>query len=438
MQDENKLYSEEVEQNILGCMLVDADCVKLVKDIDVEDFYITLHRNIFESIKQLFENENPVDIISVKELLKIKKNITNPAILKYLVKITETVVTSASINYYITKLKNYSIRRNVVNRSQKIINQMYQINSDVEAEEIKKEAIQMLTDIKIGNYGSQNVDMVDVMAQTMEDIENKYNKRDDYKYHTGFFDLDKVTDGLHEQELTLIAARPGCGKTALALNIAENIANKGIYTYFVSLEMSEKQLGQRLIASKTEIDSHRIRSGWLQDEDFEKISKATMELTNLKMIIDSKSTTIQEIELKATMLKEKKNIGLIVIDYLQLLKSKNKNSIREQEVAEISRKLKLLSKDLNIPIIALCQLNRESLKRTRPTNADLRESGSLEQDADNIIFIYADDSAMIDSEGRPKKVIETELIISKQRNGPTGTVKVLFDKKTMTYRNIIR
>lgn len=193
-----------------------------------------------------------------------------------------------------------------------------------------------------------------------------------------------------------------------------------------------------MISSKADIDSHKLRSGWLSEDDFDKIGKASGELSELKMIVDDKSSTIQEIELKACELKEKRNIGLIIIDYLQLLKSKNKFGVREQEVAEISRKLKLLSKDLNIPIIALCQLNRESLKRTRPTNADLRESGSLEQDADNIIFIYVDDSALVDSEGRAKKVIETELIISKQRNGPTGTVKVLFDKKTMTYRNIIR
>lgn len=316
---------------------------------------------------------------------------------------------------------------------------MYEVSSDVEAEEIKKEAIQVLSDIKINSkIQDKDCDMVNVMAETIEDIDNKYQKRDDYKYHTGFFELDKATDGLHEQELTLIAGRPGLGKTALALNIAENISSKGIYTYFVSLEMSKKQLGNRMVSSKTGIDSHKLRSGWIDQNEFDAIGIASSELADLKMIVDDKSKTIQEIELKACQLKEKKNVGLIIIDYLQLLKSKNKFSIREQEVAEISRKLKLLSKDLNIPIIALCQLNRESLKKTRPTNADLRESGSLEQDADNIIFIYADDSAMVDSEGKAKKVIETELIISKQRNGPTGTVKVLFDKKTMTYRNIIR
>lgn len=181
--------------------------------------------------------------------------------------------------------------------------------------------------------------------------------------------------------------------------------------------MSKKQLGNRLISSRTNIDSHRIRSGWLNDEDFSNIATISSQLAELKMFIDTQSKTIQDIEIKAYELKEKQNIGLVIVDYLQLLKSKNKYNIREQEVAEISRKLKLMSRDLDIPVIALCQLNRESLKRTRPTNADLRESGSLEQDADNIFFIYADD------EEKEKKVIETEIIISKQRNGPTRNDK---------------
>lgn len=210
------------------------------------------------------------------------------------------------------------------------------------------------------------------------------------------------------------------------------MAKKGVYTYFVSLEMSKKQLGNRLIAAETRIDSHKLRSGWLSDEDFALVGRAAAELADIKMIIDDRSTTVQEIESKAVYLKEKQNIGLIIIDYLQLLKSKNKFTIREQEVAEISRKLKLLSKELNIPIIALCQLNREAVKRTRPNLADLRESGSLEQDADNVFFIYADE------EEKEKAVMTTELIIAKQRNGPVGTIKLKFDKKIMKFCNIER
>ena len=193
--------------------------------------------------------------------------------------------------------------------------------------------------------------------------------------------------------------------------------------------MSKTQLANRLIASKTGIDSHKLRSGWLDEEDLEKMAVEATELMNLDMIIDDRSKTIQEIEARATYLKETKNIGLVVVDYLQLLNSKNKKAIREQEVAEISRKLKLLTKDLNIPLLALCQLNRESTKRTRPVLADLRESGSLEQDADNVFFLYADE------EEKEKAIVETEVIVAKQRNGPVGTVKLKFHKKTMTFHN---
>lgn len=413
MQNDKELFSQEVEQNILGCMLVYEECQRYIKKIEENEFYLGIHKKIFNIVKELETNNNPIEIISVKELAK-NKGIDDKKIFSYLIKITSNIITSTNIEYYISKLKSYSIRREIIKKSQKIISNMYELNSDLKAEEIKKEAVQVITDIKTnGRADEKDSEMANVIAESMQSIEDKYNKRDDYRYMTGLFELDKVTDGLHEQELTLIAARPGCGKTALALNIAENISKKGTYTYFASLEMSSKQLGNRLITSKSGIDSHRIRSGWLDEEDFQKIAIASVELSELKMIIDDKSHTIQEIELKAIELKEKKDIGLIIVDYLQLLKSKNKFSIREQEVAEISRKLKLLSKDLNIPIIALCQLNRESLKRTRPTNADLRESGSLEQDADNIIFIYTGE------EDLSKKVIETELIVSKQRNGPT-------------------
>jgi replicative DNA helicase len=213
--------------------------------------------------------------------------------------------------------------------------------------------------------------------------------------------------------------------------MAEHIAKKNIYTYFVSLEMSEKQLGNRMIARKADIDSHVLRMGWLTEENFADIGKAAGEISEIKMCIDSKVSTIQEIESKAMQLKNQKNLGLIVIDYLQLLKSKNKFGNREQEVADISRRLKLLTKKLDIPIVALCQLNRETEKRKTPILADLRESGSLEQDADNVIFLY-----IPDDEKNKTKTINVDVIVAKQRNGPTGTVKIEFNKKQMKFENV--
>lgn len=200
--------------------------------------------------------------------------------------------------------------------------------------------------------------------------------------------------------------------------MAEYIAKKGKYTYFVSLEMSEKQLGNRMIAREADIDSHVLRMGWLSEENFAQIGKVAGEISDIKMCIDSKITTIQDIEAKANELKQNKNLGLIVIDYLQLLKSKNKFNNREQEVADISRRLKILTKKLDIPIVALCQLNRETEKRKTPILADLRESGSLEQDADNVIFLYT-----ADEEKQKSAVINVDVIIAKQRNGPTRNGK---------------
>ena len=200
--------------------------------------------------------------------------------------------------------------------------------------------------------------------------------------------------------------------------MAEYIAKKGKYTYFVSLEMSEKQLGNRMIAREADIDSHVLRMGWLSEENFAQIGKVAGEISDIKMCIDSKITTIQDIEAKANELKQNKKLGLIVIDYLQLLKSKNKFNNREQEVADISRRLKILTKKLDIPIVALCQLNRETEKRKTPILADLRESGSLEQDADNVIFLY-----IADEEKQKSTVINVDVIIAKQRNGPTRNGK---------------
>lgn len=212
--------------------------------------------------------------------------------------------------------------------------------------------------------------------------------------------------------------------------MAQNLSKKGVYTYFVSLEMSEIQLGNRLISSSTNIDGHKIRKGWLEAEDFNKIGQVVGKMAEMKMIIDTQSKTIQDIETQSYELKENKNVGLIIIDYLQLLKSKERFNIREQEVADISRRLKLLSRDLNIPIIALCQLNRETEKRKRPMLADLRESGALEQDADNVIFLYASEEEKI-----KQFLMQVEIIVAKQRNGPTGAIFLKFNRKTMTFEN---
>lgn len=424
------LYSKETEESIIACLSVFEDCNRYIKKIEIDDFFIELNQQIMQLIKELYENNNPINLITIKEKAK-NKELKADEIFNYLITISENVITSAEIDYYIKILKNYSVKRKLLKATKAINDRVFLTEIDIDAEELKKECINEIVNIKTQTIELKDSDMTSVMNIVISDIEDRYKNRDNHIYETGFFDLDKATNGLHKQELTIIAARPGVGKTALALNIAERLANKGVNTYFVSLEMSKEQLGNRLIASKTNIDSHKLRSGWLEEKDWGEIGKTAGQLSELKMIIDTKSKTIQEIEIRATELKENKNIGLIVIDYLQLLKSKNKFNIREQEVAEISRNLKLLSRDLNIPVIALCQLNRASETRRRPILADLRESGSLEQDADNVIFIYASE----EEKEKQTPIIETELIIAKQRNGATGTIKLNFNRKTMTFNN---
>lgn len=421
--------SLETEENIIASVLVNNENWKYIDQLKEIDFYYPTTRKIFKLMKELHENNNPIDIVSVKEK-GVSKKYDGIKLMKILVEMTEKMGLSSQIEYYIRILKNLSIKRQIYQKASEVCKEILEIENDKDELEIKNEIIQKFIDIKVQEK-EKNGEMTNVMIETLEDIEKKYQKRDDYTYRTGFFDVDKVTDGLHEQELTIIAARPGVGKTAFALQMAENISKKNICVYFVSLEMSEKQLGNRIIAREAEIDGHKLRMGWLEEEDFEKIGEVASKISNLKMYIDSKSATIQDIEMKATELKQENKLGLIIIDYLQLLKSRNRFNVREQEVAEISRKLKLMSKNLNIPVVALCQLNRETEKRKRPMLSDLRESGSLEQDADNVIFLY------VDEDEKTQVCQNIEVIIAKQRNGPTGTVKMAFNKKQMRFINLV-
>lgn len=427
--DETLIACKEAEENIIAEIITDTDNAKYIDELNVEDFYYKTNQKIFELIKELKDKEQNIDLVSIRTI-GINKKYNGQALLETVVSITDTLPFSCNIENTFRIIKSLSMRRKIQEVAKKIIKEAEQVDIEKDDLDVKNAAIQELLNLKTTQKNEEK-EMSDVMLETVQDIEKKYKKRDDYSYRTGYLDLDRIIEGLHEQELTIIAARPGVGKTSFALQMAEHIAKKNIYTYFVSLEMSEKQLGNRMIARKADIDSHVLRMGWLTEENFAEIGKAAGEISEFKMCIDSKVSTIQEIESKAMQLKNEKNLGLIVIDYLQLLKSKNKFSNREQEVADISRRLKLLTKKLDIPIVALCQLNRETEKRKTPILADLRESGSLEQDADNVIFLY-----IADDEKNKSKIINIDVIVAKQRNGPTGTVRIEFNKKQMKFENV--
>ncbi|MBO4815427.1 MAG: replicative DNA helicase [Clostridia bacterium] len=413
---DNILSSKEAEESVIAAILVNRENQKYIDKIDTEDFYYTKNLRIFELMKELKQKDETIDIITIKEL-GVSKKYDGVGLLTAMSEMTDGLPYAGNIEKYFNILKNLSMRRKILNLSRQLCEEMEETDVNKDETDIKNEVIQKYLSIKTNDKVTNN-EMVNVMVETMKDIEEKYNKRDDLRYRTGYMDLDRIIEGLHEQEFTIVAARPGVGKTAFALQMAEHIAKHGVYTYFASLEMSEKQLGNRIVAREAEIDSHVLRMGWLTDKDFEKIGKVIGEISNIPMVIDSKVGTIQEIESRANELKQEKNLGLIVIDYLQLLKSKTKFTGREQEVADISRRLKLLSKKLDIPIVALCQLNRETEKRRRPLLADLRESGSLEQDADNVIFLYVEEEEKIKN-----RIINVDVIVAKQRNGPTRNSK---------------
>lgn len=414
--DNSNLHSDEAEINVIASILVIQDNSKYINSLETQDFYSKTNKAIFSLMKELNDKDETVDLLTVKEL-GVTKKFNGIKLLETMTDMTDKLVYAGNIDKYIKILKNLSVKRKIFNTAKKVCEEISEVDPNKDEIEVKNEVVQKFLNIKT-NKKNSNAEMKDVMLETLKDIDDKYQKRDDYSLRTGYLDLDKIIEGLHEQELTLLGARPGVGKTAFSLQMAEHIAKKGVYVYFVSLEMSRKQLGNRIIAREAEIDSHVLRMGWLTEENFAKINEVAGNVADIKMCIDSESTTIQDIEDKANELKQEKNLGLMVIDYLQLLKSRNKFTNREQEVADISRRLKLLSKELDIPVVALCQLNRETEKRRRPLLADLRESGSLEQDADNVIFLYVDDEEKVKN-----RVIDVEVIVAKQRNGPTRNGK---------------
>lgn len=341
--DETLIACKEAEENIIAEIITDTDNAKYIDELNVEDFYYKTNQKIFELIKELKDKEQNIDLVSIRTI-GINKKYNGQALLETVVSITDTLPFSCNIENTFRIIKSLSMRRKIQEVAKKIIKEAEQVDIEKDDLDVKNAAIQEFLNLKTTQKNEEK-EMSDVMLETVQDIEKKYKKRDDYSYRTGYLDLDRIIEGLHEQELTIIAARPGVGKTSFALQMAEHIAKKNIYTYFVSLEMSEKQLGNRMIARKADIDSHVLRMGWLTEENFAEIGKAAGEISEFKMCIDSKVSTIQEIESKAMQLKNEKNLGLIVIDYLQLLKSKNKFSNREQEVADISRRLKLLTKN---------------------------------------------------------------------------------------------
>lgn len=405
------MFDEEIEKVVLYYIIFEnAD-----NPITEDDFVYDRNKKIAIAVIELRREKKEISMISVKG--KIKAN--QKQVLEYISNIGNNIYGTSLDDAYI-KLKNLTKKRKMYNLAHEILQNIENEDADIYSQKVIKELNE------ITNESDKEEKLVDQISTAVMRIEDNWRNRNDYSLYTGILDLDNKLCGLHNQELTIIGARPGVGKTTLALQIAQKIANNDRNVLFISLEMSEIQLIQKMIAREGNINSYKMRMGTLDDKDFETITKVATNLSQMKFNINTKIRNIQQIELKCRKLKNQGKLDLVIIDYIQLLKSNEKFNIREQEVADISRRLKLLSLELDIPIIALCQLNRNA-STGEPSLADLRESGSLEQDADNIWFLY---------QGNQQDTNLITINVAKQRAGETGSVKVKFNKNTSQFINL--
>lgn len=437
-------YSLEAEQSVLGSAFLSKDALtKICDDLNEDDFYLDSHKIIYSVLKDLHEEGIPVDITIVTDRLESAGELTKIGNIDYLVEIANFVPSASNLEYYINIVHDKSVLRKLIEVSNEISNESYTfegpINNALDSAESK------IFNIVQRRKTSEFRNIQDVVYKAQSDLEKlSENKSDITGVPTGFYDLDKITSGFHENELIIMAARPGMGKTAFALNIATNVArstNKNVAIF--NFEMSAEQLVNRMLSSIGQINFSKFRNGNFDNDDWKKLGEAVSVLadTNIK-IDDTAGSTISDIRSKCRRLaSSKEGLALVVIDYLQLISGSSKSSQinRQQEVSDISRGLKMMAMELHVPVIALAQLSRavEGRPDKKPLMSDLRESGSIEQDADMVGFLYRD--AYYNKEAGLKKDVDvTEFIIGKNRNGPTETLEFLFKGSTVTFANLKR
>ncbi len=428
----------EAEQSVLGSMLLDKEAIPVVTEIlKSEDFYREDNREIFEAIIDLFFFGEPVDLITVSEQLKMRGSLENAGGLEYLANIANSVPTTANARHYSRIVEEKSILRRLIRASTEITNLGYEASEEVAF--VLDKAEKSIFDILQGRNFQGLTPIKEVLVETFNKLEELYNNKGFITgIPTGFADLDYKTAGLQNSDLILIAARPAMGKTAFVLNIAQHAAvHAQVPVAVFSLEMSKDQLVNRIMCSEALVDSQKMRTGKLEDDDWQKIARSLGPLSEAPIYIDDNAAiSIMEIRAKCRRLKLEKNLGLVVIDYLQLMQGRGKSDNRQQEISEISRSLKILAKEINVPVITLSQLSRgpESRADHRPMLSDLRESGAIEQDADIVMFLYRDDYYNPDTE---KKNI-AEVILAKHRAGSTGTVELAWLGQYTKFANLER
>ena len=414
---------QEAEQAVLGAMLTDKDAVITALEIlKADDFYRKDHSEIFDCMIELYGQGTPIDLVTVKGVLESRKMLENVGGIEYLASLAGMDFTTANVEAYAQIVEGKSILRKLIQVSNEIIKNGFDSKDSVDM--ILDDAEHKIFNILQKKNVKSSVHIKEVLIDAFARLEELYNSKENVTgVPTGFIELDKKTAGLQKANLILIAARPAMGKTALALNIATNAAVRyKVPVAIFSLEMSKEELTNRILCSEAMVDSTKVRNGTIEDDDWIKLANALGPVSEAPIYIDdTPNISTMELRAKCRKLKIEHDIGLVVIDYLQLMKATTTES-RQQEISEISRSLKILAKELNIPVIALAQLSRAPDMRTdhKPVLSDLRESGSIEQDADIVAFIYRDDYYNEDSE---KKNI-SEIIIAKQRSGSTGSVEL--------------
>jgi replicative DNA helicase len=431
----------EIEASVLGAMMIEKEAVpKALELLKTESFYLTSHRLIFEAMLSLFESSEPIDTVTLYEELKKREQIDEVGGAVYLSQLSQNISSAANIEYHAKIILEKQILRGLITSSHEIAKAAYEGTND--AFDILDQAERKIFEITESHLTQSYQGMDRAVRDALEYIEAIHSQsQQKFSVPTGFYELDEILGGFQKSDLAIVAARPSMGKTAFALTMARNAAvDHEIPVGIFSLEMSTMQLIIRLLCAEGKLNAHLVRTGKLPHAEGVKLSKNAHKLIEAPIYVDdSPAQTILEIRAKARRLKVEKNVGMIIIDYLQLMQGHAKAESREREISHISRSLKSLAKELNIPVIALSQLNRAVESRTdkRPQLSDLRESGSIEQDADVVIFLNRPEYYGIEKDANGESLEGVaEVIVGKQRNGPTGTVKLAFIKDYARFENL--
>ena len=428
----------EAEQTVLGGILLENESLNYVLEVlNAEDFYHKSHRKVLASMIELYEKNEPIDIVTLTDTLRSNNQLDEIGGISYLTSLADSVPTAANIAYHIKIVKEKSTLRILINSASEIVSMSYADMGNVD--DILDQAEKTIFEISESKIKPSFYPIKELVKKSFSTIETLYNRKEHITgVPTGFEGIDKLTSGLQPSDLVIIAGRPSMGKTSFALNIAQHAAVEAKLTAGIfSLEMSKEQLSLRMLCSKAKIDAQNLRSGFISEHDWSKLAKAVQSVSEASIFIDdTPALSILEMRAKSRRLKSEHGLDLIIIDYLQLMRGGGNVERREQEISEISRSLKALAKELNLPVVALSQLNRKVEDRhdKRPQLADLRESGAIEQDADVIAFIYRDE-VYNKSDDNPNKGT-AEIIIGKQRNGPVGMVKLAFIDKFASFENL--